>query len=384
MIEYVEGDLFATKADIRVNTVNCVGVMGAGAALAFKQRNPEMFNIYRAECKRGKIRPGVIHVWGPNSNGMDDCVVNFPTKMDWREKSKYEYIESGLVALRSYLKEQGSVTVALPALGCGNGGLEWERVSRMIQDALNDLEAHIKVFAPSTSISAGKTAAAEMLANDIASAHAIGFSTLPENDGFVLRTSSTLYYKGNHDLLSIPWVAMMPSRSPQNRELNAISSVLKVFSESKPDFAMAFILNNKTSEELADSIARQGLNALLILPFGALTRKSIANWPNAKLGEKVGVLSCVHPRDKWSPKNFSSAMKLLQTNSRASLITDPSPEWMCDKTAKPVIAKPVFYLNYGKLDSRDQILFSGLNATAISRNARSKQPNLDPIHNLLS
>jgi len=145
MIEFTSGDMFERAFDIRVNTVNCVGVMGAGVALAFKERYPEMFREYKRKCDARAIKPGELHVW---RHLQGDWVVNFPTKRHWRENSRYEDIEAGLVALKRYLVAQGHVTVALPALGCGHGGLDWKRVSEMIRRYLNDVPASISVFAP--------------------------------------------------------------------------------------------------------------------------------------------------------------------------------------------------------------------------------------------
>jgi len=143
-IVFTRGDFFATKVDLRVNTVNCMGVMGAGVALEFKKRYPEMYIDYRDICIAGKLAPGILHVWKTET----EWVVNFPTKRRWSEPSRYEDVELGLIALRDYLAELGPVKVALPALGCSNGGLEWSRVSTMIREALEGLEATIYVFEP--------------------------------------------------------------------------------------------------------------------------------------------------------------------------------------------------------------------------------------------
>lgn len=151
--------MFDHDADIRVNTVNCVGVMGAGIALEFKRRYPAMFADYQRACRRGEIQPGKLHIWeGPGGTR----IINFPTKQHWRESSRYEYIAAGLQSLRRYLLQQGSVRVTLPALGCGHGGLDWNRVSKMIEDHLGDLSATILVFEPNTSRSGGLRAKREI------------------------------------------------------------------------------------------------------------------------------------------------------------------------------------------------------------------------------
>lgn len=144
MIEFVQGDLFEHAAEIRVNAVNCRGVMGAGIALAFRKRHPEMYKAYRQTCREGALRPGKLHVW--RSGG--DWIINFPTKRDWKDPSSYEDIEAGLDALREYLADKKGVSVALPALGCGRGGLDWATVSALVREKLEGLEARIYVFEP--------------------------------------------------------------------------------------------------------------------------------------------------------------------------------------------------------------------------------------------
>ncbi len=141
---FTRGDFFATKVDLRVNTVNCGGVMGAGIALEFKKRYPDMYRDYRDICVAGNLAPGVLHIWKTDT----EWIVNFPTKRKWSEPSRYEDIELGLTALRDYLIELGAVKVALPALGCNNGKLDWSRVSGMIRQVLEGLEATIYVFEP--------------------------------------------------------------------------------------------------------------------------------------------------------------------------------------------------------------------------------------------
>ena len=145
MVEFTTGDLFAVPAQVRVNTVNCVGAMGKGVALQFRTRYPAMFTIYRALCFDGRLRPGRLHIWhAPDGT----TIVNLPTKDHWRNPSEYAYIASGLQALRRYLAPRGAIAVALPPLGCGNGGLDWQRVAPMITQALGDIDARVLAFTP--------------------------------------------------------------------------------------------------------------------------------------------------------------------------------------------------------------------------------------------
>lgn len=152
MLTLVTGDMFAMPARVRVNTVNCVGVMGKGVALAFKRRHPAMFEYYQKWCRAGMMVPGKLLVWQDDSAlpGVAETIVNFPTKRHWRDNSRYEDIASGLAALRAFLETRGEDVVTLPALGCGHGGLDWGRVYPMIEDELGGrkLAADIRVFQP--------------------------------------------------------------------------------------------------------------------------------------------------------------------------------------------------------------------------------------------
>jgi len=144
MIRITKGDMFATHYDIRVNPVNCVGVMGAGLALAFRRRYPEMFEHYQWACQTQQLAPGKIQTWS-NSN---ECVVNFPTKRHWRDESTVGIIADGLDALATYLWKFRPITVALPALGCGLGQLSWPEVRVLIFHKLAGLPHDISVFEP--------------------------------------------------------------------------------------------------------------------------------------------------------------------------------------------------------------------------------------------
>lgn len=151
MIRLVSGNMFDCQVDALVNTVNCVGVMGAGVALQFKMRYPEMFQDYVRRCRAGLVRPGQPYEWRLEESlfGSDSrIVINFPTKDDWRNPSEYSYIESGLRWLRGYLLQSHGLSIAIPALGCGYGGLEWTVVEGMILSALGNLENEILLFLP--------------------------------------------------------------------------------------------------------------------------------------------------------------------------------------------------------------------------------------------
>lgn len=133
------------------NTVNCVGVMGKGVALRFKNAHRANYNEYVERCHRGEVRPGVPFV--SNADEKRDkpdlqLVLNFPTKDHWRNPSQIEWIEAGLQTLAENYEAWGIKSLALPPLGCGLGGLEWGQVWPLMQRYLGDLPIDIEVWVP--------------------------------------------------------------------------------------------------------------------------------------------------------------------------------------------------------------------------------------------
>jgi O-acetyl-ADP-ribose deacetylase (regulator of RNase III) len=378
MIEFTKGDMFETEADIRVNTVNCVGAMGAGVALAFKRRYPEMFKVYQEDCKSGKVRPGEMHIWRSLAG---DWIINFPTKRDWRDPSRYEDIESGLIALRKYLSQQGAVSVALPALGCGNGGLDWARVSVMIEEQLGVLDAHIKVFPPASSRGVEDSALALLTDDEILSVKRFGFDVVSEQLRKDFRASSDIFYKGKSSLLNQKWIALIPSREPSERELNAIAGTASAIAHARSGVVIALLLNNRSSEDLAQVLHKNGVNALLVLPFGVLTRRSVTK-SDSRSSDGIAYISSAPPTDKWSSKNFSGAMALLLDRAFVSIITDPSPGWLAGKNGQSWRRGPLFYLNYGQMPPDVHKTLSEINAIPISKEAHSGRPKIDAIFDL--
>ena len=141
MITYVRTNIFESNAQVLVNTVNTVGVMGKGLAKEFKRLYPEMFKQYQKFCEEGQLTVGKLQVYKtPNK-----WVLNFPTKANWRHPSKLEYIEQGLQKFVDNYERLGVKSVAFPMLGCGNGGLSWEdEVKPLMEKYLGDLP--IEVF----------------------------------------------------------------------------------------------------------------------------------------------------------------------------------------------------------------------------------------------
>ncbi len=147
MITYTKGNLLEADVEVLVNTVNTVGVMGKGIALMFKERFRDNFDQYAKACKAGEVQVGRVFVTRTNEL-QPKWIVNFPTKQDWRNPSKLEWIEAGLRDLRRWMDETGINSIALPPLGAGNGGLDWEEVRPLIDNALLRTSTDVIVFEP--------------------------------------------------------------------------------------------------------------------------------------------------------------------------------------------------------------------------------------------
>ncbi len=149
MIEYKTGDLFSEDAEALVNSVNCVGVMGRGIALQFKNTFPENFKVYAEACKRNEVQPGRMFVFETGQLTNPRYIINFPTKRHWRGKSRMEDIETGLDALVQEIMGRNIRSIALPPLGSGLGGLEWSEVRPRIAAVLQELDdLRVVMFEP--------------------------------------------------------------------------------------------------------------------------------------------------------------------------------------------------------------------------------------------
>lgn len=149
MITYQSGDLLTADVAAVVNTVNCVGVMGKGLALQVKQAYPAVFRSYAAACRRGEVQPGRVLTVPTGNEGNPRYIINFPTKRHWRDHSQLADIEAGLVVLVAEVRRLGLGSIAVPALGCGNGGLEWAVVRPLIEAAFSQLpQVQVVVYPP--------------------------------------------------------------------------------------------------------------------------------------------------------------------------------------------------------------------------------------------
>lgn len=145
MVTVLTGNLFESRAQTLVNTVNCVGVMGKGIALEFKQRFPDMFADYVARCRRGEVRLGRPYLY---KRLMPPWILNFPTKEHWRAVANLQDIIRGLEYLVTHYREWGIQSLAVPPLGCGHGQLEWRVVGPTLYRHLSRLDIPVELYAP--------------------------------------------------------------------------------------------------------------------------------------------------------------------------------------------------------------------------------------------
>lgn len=146
MIRMKNGNILVADVEALVNTVNCVGVMGRGIALQFKDAYPDNFKAYQRACKNSEVQPGKMLVHELKRLTHPRYIINFPTKRHWKGKSRMEDIEAGLIDLRDTIDRLGIKSIAVPPLGSGLGGLNWSQVRPRIEDMaehLPDVEVHI-------------------------------------------------------------------------------------------------------------------------------------------------------------------------------------------------------------------------------------------------
>lgn len=149
-IKPTTGDLLEQRVDAIVNTVNTVGVMGKGIALQFKRKWPLNAKAYEAACKQKEVLPGKMFVFDNGGLVEPKFIINFPTKRHWRQPSRMEDIDAGLVDLVAQVRHLGIRSIAIPPLGCGNGGLDWSKVRPKIEAAFKDLsDVDVRLFGPS-------------------------------------------------------------------------------------------------------------------------------------------------------------------------------------------------------------------------------------------
>lgn len=149
LIKYVSGNILGADTEALVNPVNTVGVMGKGLALQFKKAFPDNYRFYKRACDKNEVLIGRMFVYQRNSLINPRYIISFPTKKHWKEKSEISYVQDGLRYLVNVICENIIKSIALPALGCGLGGLEWENVQKIINESLSGWsDVDILIFEP--------------------------------------------------------------------------------------------------------------------------------------------------------------------------------------------------------------------------------------------
>jgi O-acetyl-ADP-ribose deacetylase (regulator of RNase III) len=149
MIEFAQGDILKADAEALVNTVNCVGIMGRGIALQFRKAFPENFKVYKAVCDAGQVKPGTIFVHDLNRISNPRFIINFPTKRHWKSNSRIEDIQLGLKDLITVVQKHKIRLIAIPPLGYGLGGLNWQEVRPLVTQAFQILpDVTVLLFEP--------------------------------------------------------------------------------------------------------------------------------------------------------------------------------------------------------------------------------------------
>lgn len=376
MIEYVKGDFFDYKADIRINTVNCVGVMGAGVALEFKNKYPEMFKSYVEVCKRKEIAPGNPFVWEEYDLFSSCIIINLPTKLHWKNPSEYDYIEQDLVWLRDFLKsESNDTTVTLPALGCGHGGLNWDIVKSKINHYLSDLPAKILVFEPASSNKqlAEMEYRTRLQGNNVA--------TLYPNDNnypSILKKNhkKEIYCKGNIQILNYKKISLILGNAISERESSAIHKILAEL--KKEDVAVVMSLNNKRQLELAKILLEKDYKLIMIIPYGILQFKY--SDVLRKHQDKYILLSFLPPMQEFKKYEYVNSLKKCLVLADIVLCCCENIEDIKKSIKYLKGYDNLFYIYYGE---KSVEAFEGLNAKKISISASTKKPNVTVVQQIL-
>jgi len=212
MIEYLEGDIFQSPAQVIVNTVNTIGVMGKGLALEFKNLYPEMFSAYRTACEKKQLKTGKLMLYYAS----DHWILLFPTKEHWRYPSKLEYIEAGLMKFVNSYAQKNITSIAFPRLGCGNGELSWDDVRPIMEKYLAPLPIDVYIYLGSgteripehkstdDTISWLRSNAKDMSFNGVKDDICCSSSLIPlvlriDNDDWTVMWNETLAFKNSTD-----------------------------------------------------------------------------------------------------------------------------------------------------------------------------------------
>lgn len=375
MIEYVSGNFFDYDADIRINTVNCVGVMGAGVALEFKNRYPEMFKAYVKVCKENGIAPGKPYVWEEADLFSRCIIINLPTKIHWKNPSEYEYIEQDLLWLKDYLMDKGEgCVVTLPALGCGHGGLDWGIVKKQIVYYLGDLRAKILVFEPASSNVKYDNPhyGSKNLDNDIEIIRK-GEEKYP----FVKNGDGEIYCKGNTNLLLYKRLSIICGNSMSEKEISAIMRIITEIAIE--NYAIVIGLNNKQHLELAKLLLDKGNKIILVIPYGITKFKYYMELKQYM--DRTLILSYVMPNQEFKRFEYINSLKYRSEIADTILYASENINDIRRDVKYLKQYDTLYYINYWTESIHE---FCLINAKKVGINPETKKPNVNSIKECLN
>lgn len=375
MIEYVSGNFFDYYADIRINTVNCVGVMGAGVALEFKNRYPEMFKAYVKVCKENGIAPGKPYVWEEVDLFSRCIIINLPTKIHWKNPSEYEYIEQDLLWLKDYLMDKGEgCVVTLPALGCGHGGLDWGIVKKQIVYYLGDLRAKILVFEPASSNVKYDNPhyGSKNLDNDIEIIRK-GEEKYPS----VKNVDSEIYCKGNTNLLLYKRLSIICGNSMSEKEISAIMRIITEIAIE--NYAIVIGLNNKQHLELAKLLLDKGNKIILVIPYGITKFKYYMELKQYM--DRTLIVSYVMPNQEFKRFEYINSLKYRSEIADAILYASENINDIRRDVKYLKQYDTLYYINYWTESIQE---FCLINARKVGINPETKKPNVNSIKESLN
>ncbi|WDT86988.1 macro domain-containing protein [Alteromonas sp. 009811495] len=365
MLEFVKGDFFDFDADIRINTVNCVGVMGAGVALAFKKKYPEMFKEYARECKEKEIAPGKPTVWKEGdmfSKGIE--IINFPTKNHWRNPSKYEYIEDGLIWLSNYLKNKEGLTITLPALGCGHGGLDWGEVKRLILKYLKKTSNNILVFEPEASKNAGKNLS--ITPEKISELKSLGVSLVRKNEkyypiGLTRYTEKDLWVIGN--LTTEFDIAIISGTKPSEEEKSVVNELINYCEVNNHSVLFG---GSAFDKRMATVAMKKGVKTGVFLPSGIYNsaEKMLKN----KVDGHLSILSIGDPFTVFDKREYIPSVLSRMFICKSVIFTTDRLKWV--KKQSGIILKNKihsYFVKYEELQDDDYLAANSINSEPIKR-----------------
>lgn len=366
MLKFVKGDFFEFDADIRINTVNCVGVMGAGVALAFKNKYPAMFKEYLKDCKAGLIKPGLPSVWGNDDMFTKKIeIINFPTKEHWRKPSEYEYVENGLKWLSEYLKQKSYSTITLPALGCGHGGLDWGNVKQLIETYLHNSEHNILVFEPNSSKNAGKVKfnAAEneqLLARENIKKITSKSTDYPEK--LRMFTEKDLYlFSYNNIYVENFDISIVSSSKPNTYEIEQVKQLVDYCDEQR--FCILFG-SSAFDKKMAFEAMKRGLRVGVFLPTAIFKSAQKAN-SNTNL-TSLTLLSIGDPFESFDKKAYMPSILSRLFLSDTTIFTTGRLEWVSKQAMQINKSNSKFYyISYPDLSEKDTLAVEKISAVKI-------------------